>query len=247
MEQGVWILALIVVVAHGVQAITGFGSSILSLTFGSFVAPVDHLLPVLVPLNLGVPAYLAARYWRDIDGRELGLRIIPFAGLGLALGFAIYVSAAPPWLAVVYAAFVVVIAGLRLVASLREGEGAAVGERPSPLWLIAGGLIHGLFATGGPLLILYTSAVIPDKQRFRCTMSAVWLLLNLALVIGYALQGSLSAATLRETLMLVPAIVVGIVGGELLHRRVSQRSFRIAIFALLLVAGLLLLRRALVG
>ena len=62
-----WLLALIVAGAHAVQVIVGFGASMLSLTLASLFAPIELLLPLLVPLNLGTPIYLAARYRDDVD------------------------------------------------------------------------------------------------------------------------------------------------------------------------------------
>ncbi|MCA9663011.1 MAG: hypothetical protein KC486_32045, partial [Myxococcales bacterium] len=81
----------------------------------------------------------------------------------------------------------------------------------------------------------------PDKQRFRCTMAGLWIPLNTALIVGYALEGSLTAATLETTALLAPMLVVGVVVGEVIHRRLSQSAFNILVYSLLLFAGALLL------
>ena len=264
-----WSLLLIVAAAHGVQVVIGFGGSILALTFASLVAPVDTLLPLLVPLNLGVPLYLSIRYRQAVNREELGRRIIPFALIGLALGFGLFLVIDGSSLTAVYAVFILVLASLRLLGALRERRNAArntginrdptdsvrpeVGpleERPSPprspsrLWIVGGGLCHGLFATGGPVLILYTAVALPDKQIFRCTMAVLWVILNSALISGYAINGDLTPETLKATASLAPALLVGVFVGEAVHRRISQETFKILIYALLLIAGGLILSRA---
>ncbi|HFE46998.1 MAG TPA: hypothetical protein ENJ18_16195, partial [Nannocystis exedens] len=207
MDPEFWSLALIIAAAHGVQVVIGFGGSMLSLTFASLVAPVETLLPLLVPLNLGVPLYLVTRYRKSIDRYQLFQRLIPYAFLGLGLGFALFLVIDSSSLTIVYALFVIVLACLRLVGALRERlsppvasaedlpgvqvRGAvesstktssidaadlscdpsiqnvvAHGSSPSLLWLVAGGFCHGFFATGGPVLVLYIAAAVPDKQRF---------------------------------------------------------------------------------
>jgi len=290
-----WSLALIIAAAHGVQVVIGFGGSMLSLTFASLVAPVDTLLPLLVPLNLGVPLYLVTRYPSAVDRYQLSRRLIPYALLGLGLGFGLFLVIDSSSLTIAYALFVIVLACLRLVGATRErftpgvasdegspiasqtsatdsslGEpliaasevssvalpegstavlpGSASTSKPSPspslLWLIAGGLCHGFFATGGPVLILYTAIAVPDKQRFRCTMAGLWIVLNGALVAAYALNGDLTLASLGRTASFAPALIVGVLIGEVVHRRISQETFKILIYALLLVAGGLLLSRS---
>ncbi len=272
MHPEFWSLLLIVAAAHGVQVVIGFGGSILALTFASLVAPVDTLLPLLVPLNLGVPLYLSIRYRQAVDREELGRRIIPFALVGLALGFALFLVIDGSSLTSVYAVFILVLASLRLAGALRDRRDAARDsdaptpapseapalpeERPRPggdpiaqrspsrLWIVGGGLCHGLFATGGPVLILYTAAALPDKQVFRCTMAVLWVVLNSVLVIGYAINGDLTPDTLRATASLAPALLVGVLLGEVVHRRISQETFKVLIYLLLLIAGGLILLRA---
>jgi len=253
-----WSLALIIAAAHGVQVVIGFGGSILALTFASLVAPVENLLPLLVPLNLGVPLYLSIRYRRSIDRPQLVRRIIPYALLGLPLGFGLFLVIDGSSLTLAYATFIILLASLRLLNVVRARRRPASIDRadeqaptspdkpaPSRLWLLGGGLCHGLFATGGPVLILYTAVALPEKQRFRCTMAALWVLLNASLVTGYALHGDLTQETLRITASLAPALIVGVVVGEALHRRISQETFTLLVYVLLLIAGCLILGRSL--
>jgi uncharacterized membrane protein YfcA len=77
---------------------------------------------------------------------------------------------------------------------------------------------------------------LPDKATFRATLSALWLLLGLALTATYVVEGRITRATALSALSLVPALGVGLGVGELLHRRVSEAAFRVVVFGLL--AGL---------
>ncbi|MEZ4384824.1 MAG: sulfite exporter TauE/SafE family protein [Nannocystaceae bacterium] len=255
MELDLWLLALLIASANAVQVIVGFGASMLTLTIASLFAPIDALLPLLVPLNLGTPIYLAARYRGAVDTQLLLRQMIPLGLVGLALGFALFLVIDGAALTLAYGLFVVGLSGLRLTAALRErtrlpaptadaaADAATASRAPAPsrLWLVAGGLCHGLFATGGPVLVLYTAAVLTDKQRFRCTMAGLWIPLNAALLTGYALKGSLTPTTLETSARLAPALLVGVVAGEFVHRRLSQSGFNILVYSLILFAGVLLL------
>ena len=40
------------------------------------------------------------------------------------------------------------------------------------------GIIHGMFVSGGALLVVYASGALPRKEEFRATMAAVWFFLG---------------------------------------------------------------------
>lgn len=44
-------------------------------------------------------------------------------------------------------------------------------------WLLPG-IIHGIFVSGGPLLIGYLTRKVRDKVSFRATISTIWIFLN---------------------------------------------------------------------
>lgn len=53
--------------AYTLEASTGFGSIVIALSLGALLLPIDQLLPVLEPLNIGMTGYLVSRHWRLID------------------------------------------------------------------------------------------------------------------------------------------------------------------------------------
>jgi len=66
------------------------------------------------------------------------------------------------------------------------------------------------------------------------------------LVTSYALAGTLTAASLRGSGVMVVSLVLGLAVGEWVHHRLSVARFRLAVFALLLFAGGALLVRSIV-
>ena len=102
------------------------------------------------------------------------------------------------------------------------------------------GVTHGLFASGGPLLVYSLSGVALDKARFRATLICVWLTLNSLLTLIFAIDGSLLPALPRIAAFL-PVAISGVSLGEWLHHRISEQRFRVAVFLLLLVTGIALL------
>ena len=95
------------------------------------------------------------------------------------------------------------------------------------------------------MVVYFASREIADKRRFRSTLSALWLVLNVVLVTSYAVQGAVTRETMTMSAWLLPVLVVSVFLGEHIHGRVRERPFRLAVFVLLLLAGGVLLVRGL--
>jgi uncharacterized membrane protein YfcA len=112
--------------------------------------------------------------------------------------------------------------------------------------LAVAGVIHGLFACGGPLVVYVVGRSLHEKSAFRATLSALWLVMNAVLVTTMIVGGTINARTLLTSAWLVPPLLVGLFLGDRLHRRLDERAFRVAVFALLFVAASVLLVRSVV-
>jgi hypothetical protein len=110
--------------------------------------------------------------------------------------------------------------------------------------LVAGGMIHGAFATGGPMVVYVIGRTLgTDKARFRATLSVLWLTLNSILVVSYALSEKLTASSGTTSLAFIVSLGVGLALGEIAFRRIAPARFRTFIFGMLAVAGAVLIAR----
>jgi hypothetical protein len=237
-------IALIVIVfgAYAVETALGFGSVVLAVTFGAQLLPLEVLLPVLAPLSLASSTYVAVRHRRHTRWRTLLVRVLPLVGLGVPFGLLLFHLRDAGWLRIAFGAFVALIAALEL-----RGRGEPA--RPlRPLaaggMLALGGIVHGLFNTGGPLIVYVLGREIDDKHAFRSTLAALFTPLTVALLVDYALTGLLHGHALRLAALCALPMLAGIAAGEVAHARLDGARFKRAVWALLLAGGLILAVRA---
>jgi uncharacterized membrane protein YfcA len=165
---------------------------------------------------------------------------------GLPIGLFAFQALPASWLKRALAAFILVLVAVEL-SRIRSAEAPPKPlARPVALALLfLGGLLHGAFATGGPLAVYVAGRDLAhDKARFRSTLSALWLALNLVLLATYAALGKIDGASLRMSLALAPPLALGLGVGEIVHARLPVRAFRPLVFVLLGVAGVVLAVRA---
>jgi hypothetical protein len=236
-------LAAVVLAAFTVETALGFGATVITVALAGLVAPIESVLPAFVPANVALSAYITVRYRGDVDRSMLLGRVLPLMGLGLPIGLLVFRSLGSARLQLGFGLFVALLSAFELVA-LRRPERPPPGRAAGGLLLVAAGIIHGVFATGGPLAVYVLGRELRDKARFRATLSALWLALNLALCVSYAAAGRLHAKTLGTSAALLVPLLAGIGLGEIVHRKVPEKAFRVLLFALLWVAGVLLAVRA---
>ena len=239
-------LSCVVGVGAAISTAVGFGSTLVILALGSLVMPVNAVLFRIMPVTVLLSASILLRSPRAVDLRVLFGRILPAMALGLPAGLFLLDALAPAQLERGFAAFVFLLASVELVAMARTNASRVrpLSRAASLALLFLGGVAHGALATGGPPVVYVCARTLPDKTTFRATLSALWLVLSVVLLAAYTLRGHVTAITLRDSLRLLPGLAVGVVVGDVLHRRVSQRVFRVLVFIGLVIVSVVMAVRA---
>ena len=100
-----------------------------------------------------------------------------------------------------------------------------------------GGIAHGLFGTGGPMIVYVTRRRVDDKRAFRATLALLWLSLNCALLINFVSLDLYTSETVETGSVIALAVIPGLVIGERIHRALDPAQFERVVWVLLLVAG----------
>ncbi|MGJ8670949.1 MAG: sulfite exporter TauE/SafE family protein [Oceanococcus sp.] len=237
MSAAYLLFGLFILFAYTAEAMTGFGSIVIALSLGALLFPIEFLQTVLVPLNICMTGYLSWKHRAAIDWPLLLRLILPFMLLGTVLGVVLQPHLGGKALKFLFALLILWFAAREL---WRAGRGLPSPIR-SPLWsrvvVSIAGLTHGLFASGGPLLVYGLAGMSMDKARFRATLILVWFSLNSMLTAVFLWQGRIQphAGVILAYVALIP---VGVVLGEYLHHRVDEDRFKLWIYRLLIVAAL---------
>ena len=103
--------------------------------------------------------------------------------------------------------------------------------------LLAAGIIHGMFVSGGALLVVYMSSITREKGEFRATVSAVWVVLDTVLMVTQIRSGLFTGENVRLMLWAMIPLAVSVLLGGWLHQRINQKLFSKLTYVLLIVSG----------
>lgn len=109
------------------------------------------------------------------------------------------------------------------------------------------GFFGGISGIWGPPTVALLSSRGTEKTEQMRVQGVIYGVGALLLTLSHIGSGVLRAQTLPFSLALVPPAVLGIALGFWLHDRIDQRMFHRATLAVLLIAGLNLVRRGLVS
>lgn len=243
-DPWIWVGAFILL-AYTVEAITGFGSLVIALSLGALLLPLSQLIPVMIALNVLMSGYMAWRNRRHIHWPTLLKLILPLMLFGTLVGYGLR-----PWLGdqLLKAAFGVLVLWFSSRELWRMYHQRIAQPHPPMLNRVltfGAGITHGLFASGGALLVYAMAGTPLNKSYLRATLLSVWFSLNTCLCVIFLLDGSLMPA-LPRVVSFIPLLVVGALLGEFLHHRLNEHRFRQFLYSLLVIAGTLLLGKALV-
>jgi len=225
-----------VFLSNTIQVITGFAGAMLAMPPSIRLIGLESAKAILNIVTMASCIYVVFCRWRKIDYREL-LKIILIMGAGMYTGIRLLNLFAPDRFLKCYGCLIIGIALKKLFVH-RE---IALPKIMLYICLFAAGLVHGMFLSGGSFLIVYAVWALPDKEKFRSTVSAVWVVLNSCLLFDHWRAGYFQPHVWKLLLLsLIPFFTAVFLGNRLVSR-MSSRRFLLLTYLLLLVSGLLVL------
>lgn len=106
------------------------------------------------------------------------------------------------------------------------------------LVLVAAGIIHGMFVSGGALLVLYATLMLQDKSEFRATIAATWAVLaSTFFVLNFDLALWNTQNIILIGLCIIP-LILSVYIGNWLHNKINEAYFMKLTYVLLIASGL---------
>lgn len=231
-----FLFVLIVFLANVVEGITGFAGTMLAMPAAMLLIGVDEAKIILNIVAIFVSSNIAVRNYRDMDKKQ-AVKISLLMFLGMAAGLYLYRILPARILMSAYGGLLILAA---LCGLFRKKERSLPAGALICVVLLAG-IIHGMFLSGGSLLVIYAVAVLKEKSVIRATLAPVWVVLNGSMLIQNIAEGAVNAEILRLTGWCVIPVIIALYLGQLLHKRMKQEFFVKLTYVLLIISGFTLL------
>ncbi|MGL5356036.1 MAG: TSUP family transporter [Cetobacterium sp.] len=183
------IVGLMQVVGFFVQGTTGFGCTVIAASVTNGVLGTGIGVPYGTIITLPFLYYLAIKGRKEVSWKDLA-KIVAGCAPGILIGNMLFSSISPQTAKIGIGAMIIIIATMNIHKHIVkplimkhvdvEEPQDTIGKtifRYSCLFI--GGIVHGAFTIGGPLITVYTLEAVKDKTKFRNTMTWLWGILNI--------------------------------------------------------------------
>ena len=239
---------VLITLCNIIHGITGFAGTVLAMPFSIMLVGYTTAKPVLNWLGLVAGIYVFIGNHKHVNWKELKKIVLVMAAgilcgsflkgffLGTSREKVMYIALG------LFIIYLSVNGLIKVFKPKKEVDKAVKSSSLTNLLLAAAGLVHGIFVSGGPLLIGYlTSRGVTDKVSFRATISTCWVFLNGLILATELIGGDWSMQLASTALIATPFMLVGMFVGGKLCARMSQQLFLKLTYVLLFISGFSLL------
>ena len=229
----------ILFVATLVRSTLGFGEALVAVPLLALVIPVKVAAPVAALVSITVAAVVVVQEWRHVQLRSAAW-LIASTLAGIPAGLLLLTRVAEPIVKAVLAVVIIVFS----IQSLRRRHWRLSTDRFAWIFGFVAGVLGGAYGMNGPPLAMYGSARGWTPGQFRATLQGYFLPASAIGMLGYSAVGLWTASVTRLYLLSLPAVLIAIVIGSRITRRLTPRRFTTAVYAGLVVTGAVLLIQA---
>jgi uncharacterized membrane protein YfcA len=234
---------LIIVVATLVRSTFGFGDALVGMPLLALVIPLRTATPLMALVGPTIAVLMLARTWRRVDFRSTFV-LIASTLAGIPFGLHALKNVREVLVDAVLAAVIILFG---LYSLLRPEFHRLKSARSAPLFGFVAGVLGAATNTNGPPVVFYGALRGWPPESFRATIQGYFLLTGPAILIGQGAAGLLTRTVWRTYLYALPLIVIVVLAGLGLGRRIPAARFYRWIYGLLLAAGVGLLLKTILA
>ncbi len=232
-------LILVGIGAAFVQRVSGFGLGIFAMMF------LPHLLPsntaaatISCLFSCCITAYNTIKYHKSISFRTaLPMLAAAIVSIPIAVYFAAMVSDN---------IFKILLGSMLILLSLYFlFFNKKIKIKPTPInGVIAGalgGVLNGLFSTGGPPAVLYLTSATPDNITYFATIQFYFCLTNVYATATRAISGLVTWELILYAAIGFIGCLIGDTIGKLVFDKLDAKKLKAVIYIAMIISGIVML------
>ncbi|WP_332236870.1 sulfite exporter TauE/SafE family protein [Sporolactobacillus sp. KGMB 08714] len=242
MLQELLAIFAIIFISQGVQTITGFAGTMLALPFLVLIMNIVDAKVLLMFVGFVWSIWILREEFSYINWQIVRF-VCLIMPIGMLLGIWLTGTISDQLLLWIMSGVIILAALYNLLLAKYQKSNSA--EKPVTwkgiLIVLFAGVIHGLLIMGGPLLVLFVNEHYSSKESYRATLSLIWILLNLILLVSFMWQHVIKIEVLALSAYSMIPLIVSMIAGNWIYQKVDNSKFTTITNFTLLLAGIMTL------
>jgi len=226
-----------------IQGLTSFGLSMVAIPLLILIMPLQEVVPTIIVLAMLTNALVIVTSRKEIKFRKFGL-LIMMGILFMPLGAYSLRYLNPNYLQLCFGILITIFSLLLILKKTFPIKHEKAG------YMVTGsisGFLNGSLSLSGPPIVIFLSMQGTNKDSFRANLSVYFIILNILTTVVFIANGLLNRVVFERILYLAPALVIGVLAGIFVSKKVKDEAFRKVVLVLLLISGVWTTISTLVG
>jgi uncharacterized membrane protein YfcA len=227
----------IVFVAAAVSSTFGFANALIAMPLLALMIDLDIARPLVALVALTIAVVIVLTDWRHVAFSS-AWRLVVSSLVGVPVGFFLLTRIPGT---IVKLALAVLILGFAGYSRIGPRGFALKSEWWTWPFGFVAGILGGAYNTPGPPVAILGSLKKWSAPQFRATFQGYALPISAAITAGHRLTGRLTSGVFWLYVLSLPVLVLAILLGGWLNRRIQTERFALFIHILLMLIGTSLL------
>jgi len=231
------LIGIILFLSTFVRSAFGFGDAVIAMPLLSMIIGLQLATPLIAFIAATISLIIVVKDHKHIDF-HVTWRLVISSLIGIPFGLLLLKGVSDNWAKLILGVCIVLFGLYNFIKpSLRLDDKRGI------ISLFAGflaGILGGAYNTNGPLVVIYGKLKQWSPEKFRNTLQGYFLFSGFSILIGHGLAGLWTTEVLKLYLFLLPVVLIAIVTGDHIHKRISGDRFNQIVNILLIFIGLIL-------
>lgn len=230
----------ITLLAYSIKGLTGFGPALIIVPFFTLLIGVQYALPASAIFDIAAGSILLFTVYKKISWKFCLPLMITMA-VGSFIGANLVFMVSPVLISIIIGIFILLFA---IYLWLEHPQQQILKNTQNPKVLFGAataglfaGISGGMIGMSGPILVIYLKYFFP-KDFFRTQLIVIFLIENLVRTFIYYKGGLLNFHESKLLIACLPALVVGLWIGHILHVKISEKYFNKVVASILILVSL---------
>ncbi len=221
----------------------GFGDALIAMPLLALFVSIKIATPLVALIGLLIAIMIFSRNWRKIKAPGV-LQLIISSVVGIPIGLLYLKGTSEDIVKIVLAVVLISFSIYKLykpeLLKLKSNKFAFP-------FGIAAGILGGAYNTNGPPIIIYGTMRGWQPQNFRAILQGIFLPTNIFIASGHGLSGFWTQEVLTLFLYSLPVVFVSMLIGSRLNKKIPAENFTRFIYIFLILIGIVLFLKTVLG
>jgi len=227
----------IIFIAALTRSTFGFGDAMVGMPLLTMAIGLNTATPLVGLMGITASAIILIKHWRDVHFKSVWPLIV-YTLIGIPIGIwllkGLYENVMKSVLA-----FVIIIFSLYKI--FKPKLFTLANDKLACIFGFSAGILGGAYNTNGPPVVIYGTLRQWNPEKFRATLQGYFLPTGSLIAIGHCVGGFWTKTVWLSYVLSLPVILVAILLGGRLNRRIPKAKFDNYVYMFLVILGVWLL------